>query len=79
MLYCSMTKKLKITFAPGAFDSFEGTQEELDELIKSLEDGDLLENSEPVDLDELERTDPELAEHLRALLTQEIKTSRKLN
>lgn len=74
-----MTKKLKITFAPGAFDSFEGTQEELDELIKSLEDGDLLENSEPVDLDELERTDPELAEHLRALLTQEIKTSRKLN
>ena len=74
-----MNKKLKITFAPGAFDSFEGTQEELDELIKSLEDGDLLENSEPVDLDELERSDPELAEHLRSLLTKEIKTSRKLN
>lgn len=74
-----MTKKFKITFAPGAFDSFEGTQEELDELIKSLEDGDLLENSEPVDLDELERSDPELADHLRALLTQEVKISRKLN
>jgi len=29
-------KNIKVTFAPGAFDDFEGTQEELDELIKIL-------------------------------------------
>lgn len=29
-------KKLKIEFAPGAFDHFDGTQEELDELLKEL-------------------------------------------
>lgn len=28
--------KLKIEFAPGAFDSFEGTQEELDQLIAEV-------------------------------------------
>lgn len=74
-----MNKKLKITYLPGAFDSFEGTQEELDQLIESLENGDLLENSEPVDLDELASSDPELAEQLRSLLTQEVTKSRKLN
>ena len=30
-------KKMKIEFAPGAFDQFDGTQEELDELIAELE------------------------------------------
>lgn len=29
-------KKLKITFAPGCFDGFEGTQEELDEMIGEI-------------------------------------------
>lgn len=28
--------KLKIEFAPGCFDSFDGTQEELDELINEI-------------------------------------------
>ncbi len=59
-----MNKKLKITFAPGAFDSFEGSQEELDQLVdhieKMAESGDLHENSEPVDMDRLEQEDPEL-------------------
>jgi hypothetical protein len=58
--------KLKVVFAPGCFDSFEGTQEELDELIaeiqKSIEDGTLLENSTPVDLDSLTDDDIELLE-----------------
>lgn len=44
--------KMKIVFAEGAFDGFDGTQEELDALIadlnKQLEDGTLFENSEPV-------------------------------
>ncbi len=30
-------KPLKIEFAPGCFDNFEGTQEELDELIQQIE------------------------------------------
>lgn len=32
-----MTKpKIKIKFAPGAFDTFEGSQEELDSLVKEI-------------------------------------------
>ena len=31
-----MTKELKVTFAPGCFDSFDGTQEELDETKQAL-------------------------------------------
>lgn len=30
-------KELKIEFAPGAFDHFEGTQEELDELVAEVQ------------------------------------------
>jgi hypothetical protein len=60
-----MDKKLKIVFAPGCFDSFEGTQEELDELIaeiqKSIESGEFLTKSEPLDVDELVEEDPEFA------------------
>jgi hypothetical protein len=29
-------KKLKVEFAPGAFDHFEGTQEELDEMMAEI-------------------------------------------
>ena len=57
--------KYTIEFAPGAFNSFEGTQEELDEMIAELtamaETGELFENSEPVDLDELFDQDPQAA------------------
>ena len=31
-------KKPEIVFAPGCFDSFEGTQEELDELMKEIQE-----------------------------------------
>lgn len=31
-----MTEKLKITFAPGCFDSFDGTQEELDAMVAEV-------------------------------------------
>jgi len=65
-------RELKIEFAPGAFDGFEGTQEELDELIaeirKSIEDGSLFEKSQPVDIESLmDSDDPDdlvLAERL---------------
>lgn len=30
-------KELKIEFAPGCFDNFEGTQEELDELVAEIQ------------------------------------------
>ena len=29
-------KEIKIEFAPGCFDNFDGTQEELDELIEEI-------------------------------------------
>lgn len=57
---------------PGAFDNFEGTQEELDALINEIEkaakSGDLFQNSTQVDLEELEIEDPELANQLRESL-----------
>jgi len=31
-------KKIKLTFLPGCFDTFSGTQEELDELISVITD-----------------------------------------
>ena len=34
-----MDMKIKVTFAPGCFDNFEGTQEELDQLIKEIQEG----------------------------------------
>lgn len=53
-------KELKIEFAPGCFDSFDGTQEELDELIAQIKNmivsGDVAANSRALteeDFDEL--------------------------
>ena len=46
-------KEIKIQFAPGCFDNFDGTQEELQEMIamirQMVNDGTLEENSTPVD------------------------------
>ena len=48
---------MKIEFAPGCFDGFEGTQEELDQLIQDItqmvHNGELLENSQLIDINEL--------------------------
>ena len=53
-------KPMKIVFAEGCFDDFEGTQEELDELVAHIqqlaESGELWDKSTPVEGD--------LAEHL---------------
>lgn len=54
-----MTKKskIKVEFAPGAFDSFDGTQEELDSLIAEIQrmadSGELEEMSIPLDSDDV--------------------------
>lgn len=49
-------KKIHIEFAPGAFDSWEGTQEELDEFVAEIQrmadDGSLEEQSIPLDDDD---------------------------
>lgn len=68
-------KPLKVEFAPGCFDSFEGTQEELEAMIAELQTmfanmtpEELEARSRPVDLEYLEELDDDEAEHLlRAL------------
>ena len=58
-------KKMKIEFAPGAFDTFDGTQEELDALVAELtrmaESGELEENSvDLADWDDLDDEDRDI-------------------
>jgi hypothetical protein len=61
-------KPLKIEFAPGCFDSFEGTQEELDalqaEIMRMFESGEIEQNAVQLDLDTLMEEDPEMADAL---------------
>jgi hypothetical protein len=65
-------KPLKIEFAPGCFDNFEGTQEELDEMIAEINrmflSGEFEASSTELDIDALMEEDPELAEKLFASL-----------
>ena len=67
-----MTKKkhIKIEFAPGAFDQFDGTQQELDEFIAELhwlaESGELEEHSQSLDDDEAWQ---ELTEEEQAIIS----------
>ncbi len=53
--------EMKIVFAPGCFDDFTGTQEELDAIVAEItqmtKDGTLLENSEPIDTFEFDDED----------------------
>lgn len=50
-------KPIDVVFLPGSFDGFDGTQEELDELIAEIKakvaDGSLFEESIDVDIDDL--------------------------
>lgn len=50
-------KDVEIVFAPGCFDNFEGTQEELDELMaeiqRMVDTGELFERARPVDIDSM--------------------------
>jgi hypothetical protein len=51
-------KATKIEFAPGCFDHFDGTQEELDELVSEIqrmfESGELEENAHQIDIEDLD-------------------------
>ena len=62
-------KPLQVVFAPGAFDTFDGTQEELDALLAEIEDmftnltpEELEAQSRPVDWDNLDEEDRAILE-----------------
>ena len=61
-------KELKVEFAPGCFDGFEGTQEELDELIAQIQQmfasGEAVELAQPIGVDDLDDKDWEVLEQL---------------
>ena len=63
--------KPEIVFAPGCFDHFDGTQEELDELIASIQKmvdtGEIFEKAHPIDFDNPSEEDMEIIEHLMSL------------
>jgi len=50
--------EIKVVFAPGCFDNFQGTQEELDSLVEEIkriaESGELLEISNEAEIDEID-------------------------
>lgn len=77
-----MSKKIEIKFAPGCFDNFSGSQDELDELMaeiqKMAETGELFEQSQPLDIDELIDEDPDFAETLLRQLNDIPSEPRKL-
>ena len=53
-------KKPNVVFAPGCFDEFEGTQDELDALVKAIREG--FENGiEPEFVEVVDLTDEEMA------------------
>lgn len=61
-------KTPEIVFAPGCFDRFEGSQEELNELMVEIqrmaESGELFEQATELDFEELLEEDPEFAKQL---------------
>lgn len=80
-----MTKDLKIEFAPGCFDDFEGSQEELDEMVASLkrmfESGEFLKNSTLVTEESIMEMPEDERERFLQWLEQDIDqpAERKLN
>lgn len=50
-------KKIRVEFAPGCFDEFEGTQEELDDMIAEIQrmadTGELFEDAQHLSLEDL--------------------------
>lgn len=61
-------KPLKIVFDPGCFDHFDGTQEELDQLVAELtaaaESGDLFEDSREITEDDWDDLDDDIKAHI---------------
>lgn len=83
-------REIKIVFQPGCFDDFEGSQEELDNLVKEIQnmvaDGSLFENSKILTEDDLDDLPPEVLasiardlEIIEDIDSVEEKRNRKLN
>lgn len=55
---------MKIEFAPGAFDNFDGTQEELDEMVaeiqRMVDSGEIAENSRELTEEEFDELPDEV-------------------
>jgi len=83
-------REIKIVFQPGCFDNFDGSQEELDSLVKQIQDmigdGSLFENSKILAEDDLDDLPPEVLEsiardleYIEDIDSVEEKRNRKLN
>jgi len=61
-------KKLEVVFAPGCFDDFEGSQEELDDLVAEInrlvESGEMFEQAGSMVLSDMDLSDEEVEELL---------------
>jgi hypothetical protein len=73
-------KPLRVIFDPGCFDNFEGTQAELDEFVKQIqefaESGLLFENSVELTDEDIEELDEETRQQIiRALERSDDKRS----
>lgn len=71
-------KKIRVQFAPGCFDDWDGTQEELDEFVREItalaESGELHEHGRPMTEEDL----ADLDEDTRKLLLHGPDQDRKL-
>ena len=74
-------KPIKVIFAPGAFDDFDGTQEELDAMVAEIqrlaESGEIEELSQPIDeniLDEEPEFRDVLEEAIASLVQSDSRT-----
>jgi hypothetical protein len=80
----SEVKELKVEFAPGCFDQFEGTQEELNELVaeiqKMIADGSIHEHSRELTEEDFDDLPDEVKEQLLSFDSEDSpqNTTRKL-
>lgn len=73
-------KEIKVEFAPGCFDNWDGTQEELDEMVAEIkrmaDTGEIFEGAEMID-------DPDswdlLPEEIKSIVIDEIDKSKTTN
>jgi len=61
-------REIKIVFQPGCFDNFDGSQEELDQLVQDIQemigDGSLFENARELTEEDLDDLPEELRESI---------------
>ena len=68
-------KEIKIEFAPGCFDNFDGTQEELDDLVAEItalaESGEIFEQMKDLDEEDIENLPPEILDSIFAAVVED--------